>query len=138
MISQMNFQVYSRLADFNFNQNESYVYELYTIYLNSCIHSYYSVGLRELLKFFDRSQILVLQYEKCQQNPDEEIKKTYNFLNVDCDYLPADIVKPVNKTTYSLPSLTADPRERLTEFFREEMYTTAELFPEIDLSLWIS
>jgi hypothetical protein len=136
MISQINYLSQVRLNDFNFNANERYLYELYTIYLNGCIHSYYSGGLKQLLKYFDRSQILVLQYEHCQVNPLKEIQKTYQFLQIDWHHLPQNISKSVNKISYSIPELTPESQKRITEFLREEMQETAALFPEIDLSLW--
>jgi hypothetical protein len=136
MISQINYLSQVRLNDFNFNDNERYLYELYTIYLNGCLHSYYSGGLKQLLKYFDRSQILVLQYEQCQINPTKEIQKTYQFLQIDWHYLPQNISKSVNKISYSIPELMPESQKRVTEFLTEEMRATASLFPEIDLSLW--
>lgn len=137
MISQMNFQSYSRLNSFKFNQEQRQVYDLYTIYLNSCIHSYYSIGLKELLKYFNRSQVLVLQYEKCQLHPLEEIQKTYYFLGVDETYEPPNIRKLINQTQANPYTPNLEEKDRLHHFFEEEMQLTHQLFPEIDLSLWL-
>ncbi|MEG3439830.1 sulfotransferase domain-containing protein [Pannus brasiliensis CCIBt3594] len=136
MLSQMNFLSSHHLNSFNFNRDERYLYQLYTIYLNSCIHSYYTVGLKELLKYFPRSRILVLQYERCKVNPLEEIQKTYRFLEIDDRYQPANIDRPVNKMNYSIAPFTVEERRRVADFFAEEMRSTRDLFPEIDLSLW--
>jgi hypothetical protein len=135
MFSLMNHLSSKHVAFFRFNQDERYLYELYTVYLNSCLHSYYSVGLRELLKYFDRSRILVLQYEKCKIEPLTEIQKTYRFLQIDDRYRPSNPERLVNKNQYQR-ALTPDEKKRLNEFFTEEMRATHALFPEIDLALW--
>jgi hypothetical protein len=135
-ISAINHQLSVRLKNFNFNSEERYIYETYSIYQIAIFHSLYAYGLRRLLKNFDRSQILVLQYEKCKDNPQQEIARTYRFLGVDDKYQPQNLKKTVNRQEYLIPPLNSEERQRLTAYFADDVRATVEMFPEIDLSLW--
>jgi hypothetical protein len=88
------------------------------------------------LKNFDRSQILILQYEKCKANPYEEIARTYRFLGVDDQYQPQRSERAVNRQEYVIKPWNSEQRQRLAAYFADDVRTTLEMFPEIDLSLW--
>ena len=69
-------------------------------------------------------------------DPEEEIKKTYRFLNIDEQFVPPSLNKPVNKKPYLIPPLNENARKRLAEYFFDDVMAFLQLFPEIDLSLW--
>lgn len=93
-------------------------------------------ALQRYLKLFDRSQILILQYEKCAVSPRSEIKKTYDFLGIESEFVPPSLNKEINKVDYRVPRISSQHRQRIAEFYWEDVQSTASLFPEIDLSLW--
>ena len=45
--------------------------------------SLYFAQLTRLLEHFDRAQLLVLQYERCAEDPVSELHRTYEFLDLD-------------------------------------------------------
>jgi len=109
---------------------------LYPIYYEAAIHSLYATGLRRLFRCYDRSQVLVLQYERCRQCPAEELARTYRFLGLDDSYLPSDLRQEVNAVPYVLPRYAPEERQLLTAYFADDVAQTVELCPEIDLGLW--
>jgi hypothetical protein len=50
--------------------------------------SRFAAQLRNLLRHFDREQVLVLQSEKCERDAPGEYRRTLRFLGVDEDFLP--------------------------------------------------
>lgn len=108
----------------------------YPIYAEAAIHSLYAVGLRRLFRCYDRSQVLVLQYERCRQDPAGELARTYRFLGLDDSYVPAEIQREVNVVPSVLPRYTAEERQLLTAYFADDVAQTVALCPEIDLDLW--
>ena len=89
-----------------------------------------------LLSAFDRSQLLVLQYERCRQDPAPEIARTYRFLDLDDAYIPESLNRKINTRPYTVPELTPNERLILADYFAQDVLAVADLFPEIDLSLW--
>ena len=125
-------QTYGKYYDLN--PQQKYVYEIIDMQRltwDSC-----TKGMKQVLKYFDRSQILVLQYEKCKAEPEQEIARTYRFLGVDDQYKPGKIKRPVNPRNNSIRSLETHERRRLAEYFADDVYEMVKIFPEIDLSLW--
>jgi hypothetical protein len=120
---------------FSLPAEKRYIYEK-QIYSRSIRQSRYASAIRRLLGFFDRDKVLLLQYEKCKLDPDFQIEKTYQFLDVDSKYKPQMIRKTVNQKEYlvSLPSV--EERKRLASYYRDDVNQLIEIFPEIDLSLW--
>ena len=114
----------------------SYIYKTFSVFQVAVFNCLLYESFQRLLKLFDRSQVLVLQYEKCKANPAEEIAKTYRFLNIDDTFIPSDINRMVNKKPYLVPPLTSAARARLADYFRNDVAAFWKLFPEIDLSLW--
>lgn len=119
----------------NLPSEKRYVYEK-QIYSRSIRRSRYASEIRRLLGLFDRHKVLILQYEKCKADPDYQIAKTYQFLNVDSEYKPQMIRKAVNRKEYVVASPSVEERKRLASYYRDEVDHLIEIFPEIDLSLW--
>jgi hypothetical protein len=136
MLSHINHLYTIRLRNQKFNPKQLYVYKTFSLYTEATLHSLYAHPLKQLLRYFDRSQILVLQYEKCKKNPDAEIARTYEFLGIDATYQPQNIRRSINQKKYIIEQLTAEERSNLAAYFVDDVKASVELFPEIDLSLW--
>lgn len=106
-------------------------------------HVHYLRGLyyRQLkpwLNLFPRSQILVLQYEKCTLEPEHELRRSFAFLG-----LPAistgsiDFASETNITRNQESfALDATHRQSLVESYRDDVGDLLREFPEIDGRLW--
>jgi len=123
-------------SSYRFNSEQQYVFDRFNTYPRAMMSGLYSIGLRRLLRSFDRKQILILQYERCRKDPLEEITRTYRFLEVDGQFLPQNINRKINRKDHLVPKMTPEERFRLAEYFAEEVSNIKEMFPEIELSLW--
>lgn len=56
----------------------------------------YAVQLKRYLRYFDRDQLLVLIYEDSRKDPAAFIRRVYQFLGVDPDFVPSMLHKEVN------------------------------------------
>lgn len=101
----------------------------------------YWLQLSRWLKYFNKDQFLVFQYEYCVEKPREALKKTYKFLGVDDNFTTeqATIQKIVNKTRtgteYDMP---ASSLEEFAQRYIEDANLLVKEFPHIDLSKWRS
>jgi hypothetical protein len=100
--------------------------------------SLYARPMETLLEAFDRSRILVLQYERCVEDPQRELRRTYQFLDLDrVDHVPESLTARAG--TSSPPIEVAD---RVTDAARQvvirDVAALKLLIPEIDLDLWPS
>ena len=136
VLSGLNQTLLARLKYFNFTSEQSYVYELFYLYPEAINRSLYSKSLKQLLHYFNRDQILLLQYEKCQANPYKEISRTYQFLGINETYRPKNIKQSINKRNYLMSNLKLEERQYLAEYFSDDVYEAIKLFPEINLALW--
>ncbi|GJM15323.1 MAG: hypothetical protein DHS20C13_06500 [Thermodesulfobacteriota bacterium] len=121
---------------FGDNEEMSYLMETFWAYPDSFLQSCLSTQLKKLLSYYDRSQILLLQYEKCKKNTQKEISRTYKFLGIDDSYQPNEQDKLVNKRKYILEDLNSKQRKTLAQYYMDEVDQTVKMFPEIDVNLW--
>jgi hypothetical protein len=105
-------------------------------YYEAAANSLYAVGLRRLFRHFARDRVLVLQYERCREDPHGQLARTYRFLGLDDGYRPDDLQRPVNAQPYVLPRYTLEERASLAAYFEDDVRETLALCPEIDLGLW--
>lgn len=110
--------------------------------LNACDHnvlvhtSSYLRQVERLLHYFDRSSVLVLQHERCRDDPGTELARSYNFLRLpEATFQPQELLDRRNASAVK-PSLARSLRDELVDFFEEEVKALASLLPEIDLDLW--
>jgi hypothetical protein len=95
----------------------------------------YHAQLTGLLSYFERSRVLILQYERCTREPLCEWKRTIEFLGLtDLEFVP-DLDSHPNRQP-SKPSLDADTRAAYVRAYRADVSSLAEAFPEVDLGLW--
>jgi sulfotransferase family protein len=99
----------------------------------------YFVQLSRLLDHFDRERILVLQYERCRDDPEAELRKTYEFLGLtDTDHVPSPLYRRINATRAEKVTLDAELLASLRAGYRADASVLVEEFPEIDPLLWRS
>ena len=96
----------------------------------------YGSQLRRLLAFYDEERILVLQYERCRQDPQAEYARTLRFLGAG-DYEPEGLERPRGTTTEGRKEeLWPEFEEALRVTLEQDVQLLAELAPELDLRLW--
>jgi hypothetical protein len=95
----------------------------------------YHAQLTNLLAYFDRSQILVLQYERCTREPEAQLRRTFEFLGLsDVDFTPDLEAHPREQP--DKPTLADDTRAAYVQAYSDDVAMLASEFPEIDLSVW--
>jgi hypothetical protein len=96
----------------------------------------YGAQLRRLLAHFDRTQLLVGQYERCVLDPLGELRRTYEFLGLSSPgQTPPGLDAHPNRQP-DKPELNRDARDALIEAYADDITMLARDFPEIDLALW--
>ena len=91
---------------------------------------------RYLLRCFDRSQLLVLQYERCKRDPEGELARTLRFLGLDDAWRPEAIRRGVNVKKYLVAAPDAEQRAVLQRYFEADKAALLGMFPELDADLW--
>ncbi len=106
-------------------------------------HHHFSRGLywhqlKNLLTYFDRAQVLILQYEKCVAEPVKQARRTFDFLGLDpYAWEPtAETTRPVAATVHRKPILNKATRETLSRAYQSDLQQLLGDFPEIDGSRW--
>ena len=103
--------------------------------LEAFLRGLYHLQLQRLLCHFERSQLLILQYERCTREPQAELRRTFDFLGLeDLEFLPDLERHP--KRQPNKPALEEGTRKAYAEAYQNDVSALAESFPEVDLSLW--
>ena len=98
--------------------------------------SLYAAQLQRLFATYPRERVLVLQYERCLQDPMAEMRRTHEFLGLEpLGEMPADLERQVGRAREKL-EITSEARAELLARLADDACRAAELCPEIDLSLW--
>jgi Sulfotransferase family len=97
---------------------------------------FYAAALVRWCEHFDPDRVLVLQYERCADDPAAELARSYRFLGLDESFVPPDLHRPVGATTEAKVDLDDDARQRLVDTYAPDVATLVTRLPEIDLSLW--
>ncbi len=135
-ISHLN-QLYSvRLPSFSLPKTLGEVFKTFSLYPEAIFQSLYAHPLRQLFRYFDRKQILLLQFEHCAADPEGQIARTYRFLGVDDAFKPPHLRRSVNRKSYVVDRLDEPQRRQMADYFRDDVLATTQLAPEIDLSWW--
>lgn len=99
---------------------------------------FYFQQLRRLFELYPREQVLVLQFERCLAAPEEELRRTTDFLGLEPH---AEV--PERLSHHQTPrakgkkiELTERLRTELVARYREDVERLAELCPELDVGLW--
>lgn len=97
----------------------------------------YGTQVRRLLHWYDRDQVIFLQYEQCVRDPVEHYRRTLRFLGVSEDFIPEDMRKPRGVSRESAkeemwPDFAAGVKATLDP----EVQLLGELLPEFEIDLW--
>jgi hypothetical protein len=105
---------------------------------NHVLRGLYHLQLRRVLEYFSREQILILQYEKCLDDPAGELRRTYRFLGLAPDgHRPPALCRRINASEPGAkPALQPHAREDLIAVLLDDVRALAAVFPEIDLDRW--
>jgi Sulfotransferase family len=99
---------------------------------------FYHQQLSHVVEFFPREQVLVLQFERCVQDPVGEMERTWRFVGLEPpEKVPGRLLKH-KQAGRSTAELAPQISSELAERYGEDAARLAELCPEIDLSLWQS
>lgn len=100
-------------------------------FMRGCYHT----QLLGLLRHFDRSRLLILQYERCAREPQAELRRTFTFLGLkDVELVPDLEAHP--KRQDEKPVLDRDTREAYVRAYEDDVIALAQSCSEIDLALW--
>lgn len=136
-LSHMNHLVRNRGKLLKIDDNMRDLFLTFPVVAEATLHSRYAIGLKQLLKYYPKDQVLVLLYEKNKEDYKKEIRKTFDFLGLDPDFVPEDgASRVVNRQDYVLPRFSKEERGRLAEYFRDDVRDTLELFPELEAAYW--
>lgn len=135
-ISHLNHLMTNRAKVFNVPEELSHFYFIFSATPETILHSMYGYGLRELLKYFERDKILIVQYEKLCKKPDSILKDIFSFLNVRSDFNVSGLMKKINYLDYVISKPNQQVRTNLSEYFYNDVLLLCELWPEIDLNFW--
>jgi hypothetical protein len=99
--------------------------------------SFYAFTLQPYLEAFGRERLLILQFEKCREDPAREYRKTLEFLGLR-EWLPDEDVlgKPVNVSKKRPSPKALDEPPDLVESLEDDVRQLLSFAPEIDLQLW--
>jgi hypothetical protein len=95
----------------------------------------YHAQLGTWLEHFDRSQILVQQFERCAAEPAAELRRTLEFVGLSADGFDPDLEAHPNHQA-GKPSLDPTARDAYVRAYRDDVLRLAADFPEVDLRLW--
>lgn len=135
-ISHVNHLLLNRAKVLDVKPERMNFFETHSAIPEAYFYSHYLLGLKRLLKSFKRENILLLQYEKCKDDPIAEIQKTYKFLEIDPSFSPAEVTKSVNRQAYIIDKPEQNIRNRIRDYFLDEVLEIKTLFPELDLDFW--
>src|SRR5918994_2465479 len=104
------------------------------------LHSMYHWQVKRALEILGRDRVLVLQYERCVDDPLEQMQRTQVFLGL--EPLP-DAPRALRRWVSSgwnpsreNPPLPARLRSELTSVLADDVQQVAALCPDLDLGLW--
>ncbi len=132
----LNHFLVQKFRTLKFHGLREHLFRTMTIYPGVIMRSLLAPSFQRLLKMVPRSNLLVLQYEKCKSHPAEQIAKTYPFLGIDDSFIPPSLNRMVNVRKHLLPGLTEEERQILGSYFSDDVSSLIEMFPDIDRSLW--
>jgi hypothetical protein len=88
--------------------------------LDAYLRGLYGAQLEALLAHFDRSQLLVQQYERCTREPLAELRRSYEFLGLKHSGFTLDLEAHPNRQPGKRP-LHPDARRALVEAYRDDV-----------------
>ncbi len=103
--------------------------------LEQFVRGLYHLQLVRLLDHFERSRVLVMQYERCTREPLSELRRTFEFLGLeDREFSPNLEAHP--KHQIEKPELDPRARESYVRAYHDDVANLMDACPEIDVRLW--
>jgi hypothetical protein len=96
----------------------------------------YAEQLARLVQHFPRAQVLVLQFERCVDDPEGELARTFEFIGVDPAFVPGDLRDPVNESQGPPVTVPSDLLDVARDLYQADVDRLRSDWPEIDLRLW--
>jgi hypothetical protein len=98
----------------------------------------YASQLRRVYDYFDRGQVLVLQYEQCVQDPLLHYRRTLEFIGApNLDHVPEDLTRTRGTATKSRREpIWEDLRYALVRELEDDVEELRGLVPDLDVGLW--
>ncbi len=96
----------------------------------------YCDQVRGVLELYPRERVLILQFERCRQDPLGEMRRTQEFLGIDPLGEIPEKLSQHKRPPGTKPDLSAERHDELVRRMRDDVAHLAGLCPEIDLSLW--
>jgi Sulfotransferase family len=103
--------------------------------MEAFVRGLYHAQLSQLLRYFDRSKVLILQYERCVAETAGELRRTFDFLGVEGPEFVPDLSRHPQHQPQK-PPLDAGARRSFAEAYEADVERLAADFSEIDLTLW--
>jgi Sulfotransferase family len=107
---------------------------------HAILHSMYHGQVKRALEILGRHRVLVLQYERCVDDPLAQMQRTQRFLELEpLDAVPRALEFRVRTSLYPLgenPALPERLRSELSAVLADDVRQVAELCPELDPGLW--
>jgi hypothetical protein len=76
---------------------------------------------------------LLLQYERCVDDPVAELRRTYAYLGVDPDVVPDALVVRHRQGGSPTPPMPDDVRAAMVEYYLPHVQRLAASFPALDI-----
>ena len=97
----------------------------------------YALQLKRVFDYFDRSQVLILQFELGLAEPLEQYHRTLEFIGLPPQHVPTDLTR----TRGTPQSAKKEPfwddfKEALVRELEPDVAELREIVPEIDVGLW--
>lgn len=97
---------------------------------------FYGRQLHRLRQSFERERILVLQYERCRQDPLAELERTFRFLGLALPDKAPETSQQVNLARGERFVLSDHLRDALVKEYAQDVSWLISEFPEVEVSLW--
>jgi len=101
----------------------------------SIANGFYASILQPWEDLYSPTELLILQFEACLQQPEAMLKLTFDFLAVDRSFLPNELRTPINKSKTKL-EIEPGMRSLLGQIYERDVASLVARHPEIDLRLW--
>ncbi|MDQ1393877.1 MAG: hypothetical protein QOF30_2854 [Acidimicrobiaceae bacterium] len=97
----------------------------------------YHRQLERLLQYFPREQVLVLQFERCTDQPRLMLDRTFAFLGLGADRpVSRPIAGTVNALRRPAVTLSASERAGLRRDYQDDVRRLITDFPELEIERW--
>jgi hypothetical protein len=92
--------------------------------------------VEHLLELVPRDRLHVLQHEVCRDDPEGELRRTFEFLGLDPEVPVESLREPVNSRAPRIAPMGDGERHRAAEHLEDQARRLCVLLPEIDASRW--